>query len=204
MNWKPVKRAALLAGLTMLAIAVPASAATTADYVFHHGAVYTVSNTQPWAEAVAVQGNRIVYVGSDAGIAPLIGRKTQVVDLKGGMLLPGFIDGHSHVYATETFLDAGLILRERPPQEVIASLKRYVEAHPDDRMIRGVGWIYEAFPEAGPTRQMIDPFTADRPAVLKAIDGHHMWVNSKALEIAEIGRAVQQECRDRSRMPSSA
>ncbi|WP_084615590.1 amidohydrolase [Solimonas flava] len=180
----------LLAALVALTGTHGARAAKTvlADYVFRHGAVYTVSNEQPWAEAVAVSGNRIVYVGTEAGADAYVGKRTQLVDLRGGMLLPGFIDGHSHVYATETFLDAGLILRERPPADVIAALKRYVEAHPDERMIRGVGWIYEAFPESGPTRQMIDPFISDRPAVLKAIDGHHMWVNSKALQIAGITR----------------
>ncbi|MGH8443927.1 MAG: amidohydrolase [Solimonas sp.] len=165
-----------------------ATAAPSADFVFRNGAIYTVSMQQPWAEAVAVAGDRIVYVGTQAGVAPYVGERTRVIDLAGGMLLPGFIDGHSHVYAMETIADAGLILREQPPQEVVAALKTYVAAHPDDRMIRGAGWIYEAFPASGPTRQMIDPFIADRPAVLKAIDGHHMWVNTRALEIAGITR----------------
>lgn len=160
--------------------------AAPADFVFRNGAVYTVENAQPWAEAVAVTAGQIAYVGSDKDAAAYIGKKTRVIDLAGGMLLPGFIDAHGHIEASETLFDASLTLRGRPPAEVIAALERYVKANPEPRLILGGGWIYEAFPPEGPTRQMIDPFTPDRPAVLKAIDGHHMWANSKALEIAGI------------------
>lgn len=162
------------------------SHAAPADFVFRNGAVYTVENERPWAEAIAVSAGRITYVGTNEGVADRMGRKTRVIDLAGGMLLPGFIDSHGHIGSSETLFDASLTLRGRPPEEVIAAFRRYVEANPEPRMILGGGWIYEAFPREGPTRQMIDPFTPDRPVVLKAIDGHHLWVNSKALEIAGI------------------
>jgi predicted amidohydrolase YtcJ len=173
----------LLAAITSVALA-----GEPADFVFRHGAVYTVENEQPWAQAVAVKAGRIVYVGSETGVAEYIGKRTQVVDLANGMLLPGFIDSHAHITASETLPDAALTFRGQPPAVVLSALKRYVEEHPDERIIRGGGWIYEAFPSEGPTKEMIDPFIPDRPAVLKAIDGHNMWVNSKALEIAGIGR----------------
>lgn len=185
-----IKRGVFCGGICGLMAAAPAAtmAAQVSDVVFRHGAVYTVENDQPWAEAVAVRGDRIVYVGTEAGVSEYIGKRTRVVDLAGGMLLPGFIDSHAHITASETLEDAALTFRGEPPQVVVAALKRYVEGHPNDRIIRGSGWIYEAFATEGPTKELIDPFIPDRPAVLKAIDGHHMWVNSKALEVAGITR----------------
>jgi len=175
-------------GGLILALSGSASAGQPADFVFRNGAVYTVENEQPWAAAVAVTGDHIVFVGTEAGVAKYVGNRTRVVDLAGGMLLPGFIDSHAHITASETLPDAALTFRGQPPETVVAELKRYVEQHPNDRIIRGGGWIYEAFPTEGPTKELIDPFIPDRPAVLKAIDGHNMWVNSKALEIAGITR----------------
>lgn len=183
-------RKALWYGICQSLVLLPslAAAAGPADLVFEHGAVYTVENEQPWAEAVAVRADRIIFVGAQAGAASYIGPRTKVIDLAGGMMLPGFIDSHAHISASERVADAALTFRGQPPEVVIAALKRYVDAHPDDRMILGSGWIYEAFPTIGPTKEMIDSFIPDRPAVLTAIDGHNMWVNSKALEIAGITR----------------
>jgi predicted amidohydrolase YtcJ len=175
-----------LLSLLLISAAATATPVAPADIVLKHGSVYTVDNDLPWAEAVAVSGGRIVYVGREPGVAPYIGKQTRVIDMGGGMLLPGFIDSHAHIGTSESLFDASLTLRGRPPAEVIAVLKRYVEANPQAKMILGGGWIYEAFLPEGPTRQMIDPFIPDRPAVLKAIDGHHAWVNSKALELAGI------------------
>jgi hypothetical protein len=178
--------------LTLLSAGVglisPCLGRESADTVFRHGAVYTVENDQPWAQAVAVKGEHIVFVGTDSDASSYIGPHTRIIDLAGGMLLPGFVDAHAHISKAETVEDAALTFRGQPPEAVIAALKRYVAAHPDNRMILGSGWIYEAFPTAGPTKGMIDAFIPDRPAVLTAIDGHNMWVNSKALEIAAIGR----------------
>src|SRR3954467_767905 len=100
-----------------------------ADFVFKHGAVYTVDNEQPWAEAVAVKADRIVYVGTEAGASAYIGKSTRVVDLEGGMLLPGFIDAHAHIGAAETIADAALTFRGQPPEVVVAALKTYVDTH---------------------------------------------------------------------------
>ncbi len=135
-----------------------AMAGQSADFVFRHGAVYTVENDQSWAEAVAVKGDHIVFVGTETGVTGYIGPRTRVVDLAGGMLLPGFIDSHAHISASETVADAALTSRGQPPEVVVSALQRYVAAHADSRMILGSGWIYEAFATEGPTKEMIDPF----------------------------------------------
>lgn len=180
--------AALALATTTLTLPAWAAAEKPADVVFRNGAVYTVDPETPWADAVAVRGDRIVYVGTGDGLKPFIGPKTRVVDIGKGMLLPGFVDSHTHLSSTETIDDVALTLRERPASEVVERFRQYVAEHPNQKLILGSGWIYEAFPKTGPTKEMIDPFTPDVPVVLKAIDGHHMWVNSKALEIAGIDK----------------
>jgi predicted amidohydrolase YtcJ len=73
------------------------AAAQVADYVFKNGKVYTLDAKQPWVESVAVKGNRVAFVGSNHGsTGKWVGPKTKVVDLKGRMLMPGFIEGHNH------------------------------------------------------------------------------------------------------------
>lgn len=184
-------RAGLLAAALLAASPAGAgagAAAVEADMVFRNGAVYTVDGARPWAQAVAIKGEKIVYVGAEDGLAAFQGKHTRVVDMHGGMLLPGFIDSHTHLTSSETLLDVGLTLRERPYQDVVEALRQYTVAHPEKPLIYGGGWIMEAFPESGPTRQMIDAFESRRPVVLKALDGHHTWVNSKTLELAGIDR----------------
>jgi predicted amidohydrolase YtcJ len=165
-----------------------AVAAAPADFVFRNGAVYTVTTEQPWAEAVAVTGDRIVFVGNDRDVRAYIGKSTRVIDLAHGMLLPGFVDSHAHISSLATVFDPALTLRGQPPEVVLAALREYVASHPDEKMVRGGDWILESFLPAGPNKKMLDPILPDRPAVLMSIDGHHMWVNSKALELAGINK----------------
>lgn len=187
MTGTTISKAMVVAAALAGAMLPPAArAAEPADYAFRNGAVYTVSNERPWAEAVAVKGHQIIYVGPDKGLAAYVGKTTRIVDLAGGMLLPGFIDAHVHSTSLATVADADLTDRTAKPEGIVDRLRRYVTAHPNDRLIRGTGWIAETFGEAGPTKGMIDGFIPDRPAVLGAIDGHLMWVNSKTLEIAGI------------------
>lgn len=175
--------------LLSAALAAPASArAAHADFVFRNGAVYTVTTEKPWAEAVAVSKGTIVYVGSDKDVQSLIGSKTQVIDLQKGMLLPGFVDSHVHISGSAAFFDASLTLRGATPDEVLAAVRKYVDEHPEENMIRGRGFIVESFLPDGPNKQMLDKIVPDRPAVIRSIDGHFMWVNSKALELAGITR----------------
>ena len=174
-----------------LAFPVTAGAQQPADFVFRHGAVYTVSSEKPWAEAVAVANGEIVYVGTDKGVQAYIGSKTEVVELGHGMLLPGFIDAHAHTSGFTSGLDASLTLRgptgvPMPPKDVLAVVQKYVTEHPDERMVRGRNFIVEAFLPGGPDKKMLDPIVPDRPAVMRSVDGHFMWVNSKTLELAGI------------------
>lgn len=72
------------------------AAASVADYVFRHGAIYTIDSKRPTVDAIAVTGKKISYVGDDKGAEAWIGKKTKVIDLQGRMLLPGFVESHIH------------------------------------------------------------------------------------------------------------
>ena len=160
-----------------------------ADVVFENGTVYTVDPTLEWARAVAVKDKRIVYVGDDAGVAAYKGPNTRVVDLAGRMLLPGFIEGHTHALfgAVAT---RGVDLQFNTREATLEALRQYADSKPDrgliDGLIRGFGWRSSAFPASGPDKADLDAIWPDVPVLLIAVDGHSGWVNSKALQIAGI------------------
>jgi predicted amidohydrolase YtcJ len=159
-----------------------------ADVVFRGGAVYTVDPPRTWAQAVAVKGGRIVSVGTDQSVADLIGPKTEVHDLRGRMLLPGFQDAHVHPPS------GGLEMLECNLNEAYTRegyeriVADYASEHPDVEWIRGGGWSMDSFPGGTPTKEVLDRIVPDRPVYLPNRDGHGAWVNSRALELADITR----------------
>ncbi|HQR30755.1 MAG TPA: amidohydrolase family protein, partial [Anaeromyxobacteraceae bacterium] len=178
----------LTAGLLCLWPPASVFAQEVADTVFVNGAVYTMDARKPRAEAVAVHGKKIVYVGNDAGAKALVGRRTTVIDLGGRMLLPGFID--AHVHPTAAHIATGADLQFDTPAEILTAARKWADAHPESAVVIGFGWRYVAFPPKGPTRAELDRVFPDRPAFLVAIDGHSAWVNSKALQAAGIDAAT--------------
>lgn len=156
-----------------------------ADLVFRNGSVYTVSDAMPWARAVAVKGKRIVYVGEDAGLEPFIGSTTRVVDLEGKMLLPGFVEGHTHPLVGAT-LTRGVDLQFDTRRETLDALEAYRRKIGKVDVVRGFGWRYNAFPAMGPRKEDLDALWPDTPVILIGIDGHGGWVNSQALALAGV------------------
>lgn len=173
-------------GLLAPSAAHAASDNDVADTVFRNGAVYTMTPNQPWAEAVAVQSGRIVAVGTDEEMQRFVGTRTEVIDLHGQMLMPGFVEGHTHPFLG-AFFAAGVDLQYPTRQEALAAIREYA-AHNTDDVLRGFGWRMDMFPDSGPTRQELDQIVPDRPAMLFAIDCHSMWVNSAALKAAGISK----------------
>ena len=159
-----------------------------ADMAFTGGTVYTVDPARTWAQAVAVRGTHIVAAGTDESVADLIGPKTEVHDLRGRMLLPGFQDAHVHPPSgglemlqcnlNEAYTREGY-------ERIVAD---YASEHPDVEWIRGGGWSMDSFPGGTPTKDILDRIVPDRPVYLPNRDGHGAWVNSRALELAGITR----------------
>ena len=158
------------------------------DVVFTGGAVYTVDAARSWAQAVAVKGRRIVAVGTDDSLSDLIGPTTEVHDLRGRMLLPGFQDAHVHPPSGGLeMLECNL--NEAYTQEGYERIVAvYASEHPDVEWIRGGGWSMDSFPGGTPTKEVLDRIVPDRPVYLPNRDGHGAWVNSRTLELAGITR----------------
>ncbi|CDM64314.1 predicted TIM-barrel fold metal-dependent hydrolase [Pyrinomonas methylaliphatogenes] len=163
----------------------------TADLVIINAHVRTMDEGRPEAEAVAVIGNRIVAVGSTAEIKRLVGPNTRVIDAGGRLVLPGFNDAHVH-FISGGFQLANIDLRDAAtPQEFAERIRRFSEKLPKGRWITGGDWDHERWPGAPlPTKELIDPFTPDRPVFVNRLDGHMALANSYVLKLAGITRAT--------------
>jgi len=158
-----------------------------ADLVFTGGPVFTANTVRSRATAVAVTGGRIVAVGGD-DVSDLIGPRTEVVDLTGRMLLPGFQDAHVHpVWGGLDLMrcDLSQLSTER---EYLSRIGAYAAEHADEPWVLGGGWQMSAFTGGTPTAAALDTVVSDRPAFLPNRDGHGAWVNSAALRLAGIDR----------------
>jgi predicted amidohydrolase YtcJ len=155
-----------------------------ADLVLTGAAIY---GRAP-ADAVAIHDGRIAAVGTADEIADLIGSRTEIIRLDGGMVVPGFQDSHIHP-------DGGGIdmrrcaLYDLPGRDAyVEAVRSYAASHPDVPWILGGGWSLDHFPGGLAHRSLLDAVVPDRPAFLENRDGHGAWVNSKALEVAGITR----------------
>jgi len=150
--------------------------------------VWTADESRPWASAIAVSGDRIVAVGSDAQISALTGAGTRVIDARGQMVVPGFIDSHVH------FLDGGrglasVQLRDaRTPAEFIARIKAFAATVPAGTWITEGNWDHEQWGGELPRRDWIDSVTPNHPVWINRLDGHMSLANSAALSAAGVTR----------------
>ena len=161
---------------------------TPADVVFRGGPVHTIDAVRRRATAVAVRGGRIVAVGHDGDVRNLIGRRTDVVDLAGRALVPGFQDAHVHPALAGMTLIRCDLSEARDAEETFAAIRAYADTHPDEEWISGGGWNMDAFANGTPSRHRLDELVPDRPVFLINADGHGAWVNTRALELAGVDR----------------
>jgi len=156
------------------------------DLVLTNAVVYTVDAGRSRHEAVAVANGRIAAVGSAAAIVELAGPRTQVLDLGGRLVLPGFIDSHMHAsFAHEELYDlslAGLGSIEA----CLGAVARFAAEHPDLPAIRGNGWSDTYAPALGPAAADLDTVVPDRPVALFDDSYHFVWANTVALREAGI------------------
>lgn len=159
-----------------------------ADLVFVNGAVYTVDAARRWAQAIAVKDGRIVAVGADGDAHALSGPRTEVVDLEGKLLLPGFQDAHVHPPSAGYEMLRCNLSDAYSAEEYRRIVTAFAAEHPDDPWILGGGWSMDTFPGGNPPKDLLDAVSPDRPVYLSSRDGHSWWVNSKALAIAGVTR----------------
>lgn len=167
----------------------PAGDDTGADLVLTNARVYTVDADRSWAEAVAVDDGRIVYVGPIAGVDAHLGANTNVVDVGGRMLLPAFQDSHIHPIGAGVEASACDLNNLDGIAAYRSAIAEYAAANPDVEWILGGGWSMSEFgPGGSPSKTIIDELVPDRPVFLTSADGHSAWANSRALEIAGLTR----------------
>jgi len=157
-----------------------------ADLVITGADVYCGDQKGTWAEAVALRGDRIVAVGTEAEVREQIGSSVDALHLPGRMIVAGFQDGHVHPpTAGRNRLTVSLNdLAGRA--DYLDAVARYAAANPDEPWIVGGGWAMEYFPGGTPTKEDLDAIVPDRPVFLFNRDVHGAWVNSKALELGGI------------------
>lgn len=158
---------------------------------FINGKIYTVNEKQPIAQSVIVEGNKIVFVGSDDKAKAMIDASTEVIDLNGKLMLPGFIDDHVH-FITGGFYLLGIDLRPaNSTTEFKQILKDYAEKH-TGKWITGGYWDHEKWEKKElPTKEMIDDITPNTPVFVERLDGHMGLANSYALKLAGVTKDTE-------------
>ncbi len=175
------------AAAALMISSASAQSCVDADIVLKNGVVYTVDEKNPSAEAVAILGSKIIYVGDNIGVERYACGDANVIDLMGKAVYPGLIDAHGHLSGVG-FREVNLNLQGiNSLAETIDAVKTYADANPDLPWITGRGWIEKVWPENRfPNRQDLDAIVPDRPVYLGRADGHAAVINTVAMNMAEI------------------
>ena len=193
--------------ITLLTICLTSSvSAQTADLILTNGTIYTVDEDRPWAEAIAIQGERILLVGSSTEVDATRGEHTRVIDLDGAFVAPGFNDGHVHVDGTGRLLTGVNLLDVHEPTLFTERIEGATTRLPEGSWITRGSWgAYEQW-EAGssgeapgtgsnqgpftPDRRLIDAVTPRHPVLVSRFDRSMYLANSLALQLADIDEST--------------
>jgi predicted amidohydrolase YtcJ len=178
-------------GLAGLLGSSAAPAPSKPAHLVVYGRVWTGDSARPWARAVAISGSTISQVGDSAAVARMVGPATKVLSAGKGMVVPGFMDGHTH-FIYGGFQLTSVDLRDAAtPQEFIARLKAYAARLRPGEWITGGDWDHERWPGTPlPERSWIDSVTPNNPVFVNRLDGHMALANSAALRRAGISRGT--------------
>ncbi len=178
--------------LALALAAVPSCTRVPVAGLVAFGRVWTGNPDQPWAGGVAMRGDTILAVGDSADIARYVGEQTEVVTAAGAMIVPGFMDGHTH------FLDGGFQLASvdlrtaDTPEEFTARIAAFAAERKPGEWILGGDWDHERWPGAPlPTKEWIDSVTPNNPVFVNRLDGHMAVANSAALRAAGITKSTK-------------
>ncbi len=158
--------------------------ARPADLVIVNADIFTSNPSQPSAQALAVKGERISYVGDHAGVADFVGPETEVVDAGGKLVTPGFVDSHCHPLwiGGIGYLMPDNLFACSDFSEIAAAMKAQAAAQPGLPFVGGIGWRMDQVPGGVPHREILDGVIAERPVVLMAYSGQAGWMNTAAVK----------------------
>jgi len=193
---------------TYLAILVLAPSVVEAqaapDLVLVNARIYTVDNAHPRATALAIRGGRVLFVGSDAEARALSGGSSQVIDLHGATVLPGFTDAHAHLLGLGNLLQRVNLAGSASYDEVIARVKTWAKDVKPGEWIQGRGWDQNRWPtKEFPTHEALSRAFPENPVVLDRVDGHASLANASAMRAAGVTAATPDPAGGRIvRLPS--
>jgi hypothetical protein len=184
---KIIRALVALVGGFAFTIAAAAQSKAVADLIITHANIWTGDEAHPHAKAVAVFGDRIIAVGSDADVEGLGGPNTRVIDAGGKLLLPGFNDAHVHFVSGGEQLDSVQLNDATSTGEFVRRIAEQAKKTPRGEWIQGGDWDETKWPGSPlPTKEMIDAVTPDNPVFLSRYDGHSSLANSVALKLAGV------------------
>jgi predicted amidohydrolase YtcJ len=166
---------------------LPAQSKPVADLIITNAKIWTVDKAHPTAQAVAVLGDRIIAVGSNADVDVLRGHDTKVINAGGKLVLPGFNDAHVHFVSGGLQLESVQLNDATSKQEFVRRIAEQARKTPKGEWIQGGDWDETKWnPLSLPTKELIDPVTPDNPVFVSRYDGHSALANSTALRLAGI------------------
>ncbi len=181
------RRLALYLSTLLSLLQVNGQARPSATLIVTNARIYTVDKRQPWAQAVAALGDRIVAVGSQAEIDSWRGPETKVIDAGGRLVLPGFNDAHVHFVDGGAQLDQVILTDAATPGEFAARIGTEARRTPKGEWVLGGRWDETKWPDAQlPTKDLVDPVTGDTPIFVERYDGHLSLANSAAMKLAGV------------------
>lgn len=178
--------------IAILGLAVTLSTrdrAPTATFAIVNARVWTGDINQPWADAVAVVGDRIVAVGASSDIRAMV-RKGEVIDAQGGMVTPGFIDSHVHFVGAGFGLSSVQLRDAATKAEFVRRIGEFAKRVPKGTWIMNGDWDHTLWGGELPDRAWIDSVTPDHPVLVNRLDGHMSLANSAAMKLAAVTEAV--------------
>jgi predicted amidohydrolase YtcJ len=158
----------------------------SSDIVLINGFIYTLDDSYTSIEAMAIKGSRIVFTGRTSEAEAWIGSKTRVIDLKGKMVLPGFVDSHCHISSGVCEISEPILHNINNIDGYLRAVRDFAFTNPDLVGIQAGGWVNAVFDTHGPAKEILDVIVPNIPVVLFSEDYHNAWVNSKTLELAGI------------------
>ncbi len=176
----------LITAFIALALFISCTQQKPADRIYINAKIWTGDSANDRATAIAIKDSAIIYVGNDYNAYK--GSNTQIIDVDGKMIVPGFTDNHTHFLGGGYQLASVNLRNAKTQQDFISILKEYATAHNDNRWIQGGDWDHEAWGGNLPTKNWIDSVTGNHPVFINRYDGHMSLANSIALKLAGIDK----------------
>ena len=181
-----IRNTAALFFIILLAACSPPDRTDFADLAVINARVWTGDSGQPWAEAVAIRGDRIIAVGSNETVGEMIGTETRIITVPGGMLVPGFIDTHVHFISSGSGLASVQLRDAATPEDFASRIGTFAESVEPGEWIMYGDWDHTLWGGELPRRDWIDEFTPENPVWVYRLDGHMALANSAALNLAGV------------------